>query len=644
MKSESTITAALVGNPNCGKTTLFNILTGSSQRTGNWAGVTVEKKYGYAKNIHGKNGKKLKIVDLPGIYSLYPYSPEETAAIKFLLHDKPDVIINIIDSTNLERNLYLTTQLIQLGLPVVAALNMFDILEKRGDKINVELFCKSFGILFVPISAAKGFGIDSLLKNAVHISDNNIKPESIHIFSPQTERALAQIQNNSAQSISKFEAVRLFESGNTDEPEMTIADERYKFICSVTKSALVRSKSSQAESISDKIDKIITSRVLAIPIFLIIMSLIFYITFGAPGQAMKNVFDYIITDVFEDCVKNLLISAKTSAQIQSLVLDGIIGGVGSVISFLPQITILFTLLSLVEDSGYMARTIFITDKLLRRIGLSGKSFVPIIMGFGCTVPAVLSTKTLENPREKQLAILISPFMSCSAKMPVYMLFASVFFKENTVPAIFAVYIIGIAFAVLTALFFKEGSSQKSAVFLMELPPYRLPSPKSLFLHIWERIKDFLAKAGKILLGASIIIWFLQSFDFSLAPAAKEESILSQAGRFIAPIFSVCGFDSWQASVSLLTGLVAKESVASTIAVLCSDTGLSEIFSGLSAFSFLVFVLLYPPCIAATAAVYKETKSLKKTAFSTAYQLFSAWFLSALIFQVGTLIKNIGGIL
>lgn len=641
MKSKTTITAALVGNPNCGKTTLFNILTGSSQRTGNWAGVTVEKKFGYAKSIHGK---RLKIVDLPGIYSLYPCSPEETAAIKFLLQDKPDVIINIIDSTNLERNLYLTTQLVQLGLPVVAALNMFDILEKRGDKLNVQLFCKNFGILFVPISAVKGFGIDSLLKNAVHISDNNIKPESIHIFSPQTEHTLAQIQNNSAQSISKFEAVRLFESGNTDEPEMTIADERYKFICSVTKSALVQSKYSQAESISDKIDKVITSRVLAIPIFLIILSLIFYITFGAPGQAMKNIFDYIITDVFEDCVKNLLISAKTSSHIQSLVLDGIIGGVGSVISFLPQITILFTLLSIVEDSGYMARAIFITDKLLRHIGLSGKSFVPIIMGFGCTVPAVLSTKTLENPREKQLAILISPFMSCSAKMPVYMLFASVFFKENTLPAIFAVYIIGIAFAVFTALFFRNGSPQNSTAFLMELPPYRLPSFKSLFLHIWEKIKDFLAKAGKILLGASIIIWLLQSFDFSLSPVANEESILSQAGRFIAPIFSVCGFDSWQASVSLLTGLAAKESVASTITVLCSDTGLCEIFNGLSAFSFLVFVLLYPPCIAATAAVYKETKSLKKTAFSTAYQFFSAWFLSALIFQVGTLIKNIGGIL
>ncbi len=662
MKSTTIVNAVLAGNPNCGKTTLFNYLTGSTQRTGNWPGVTVEKKHGYVKNNIGKN---ISVTDLPGIYSLYPYSPEETAAINCLLYDKPDIIINIVDSTNLERNLYLTTQLAELGLPIVIALNMYDILKKRGDKIDILKLEQNFGIPFVPVSANKGTGVDKLLAKAAELVENSKTQEILKVFSNSTEYVLSEIKRT-LNINSRFIAIRLLENDkktwdNTNaspakkhyilslinklektknlDCEMIIADERYKFICSVTSTSFIRSNGDKTQSISDKIDNIVTSRFFAVPIFILIMSLVFFVTFGSFGQAMRNCAEYIINDVFENCVKNLLVFANASSWAQSLVLDGIINGVGSVISFLPQIALLFTLLSLLEDSGYMARAIFITDKILRCIGLSGKSFVPIIMGFGCTVPAVLSTRTIENQREKQLAILISPFMSCSAKMPVYLLFSSAFFNSNATLIILLIYLIGVTAAILTALFFKDKKSSKKIPFIMELPPYRLPSFNTVCLHTWERTKDFLTKAGTILLGATVIIWFLQNFDFSLKPVTEEESILSAIGQFISPVFSICGFGNWQASVSLLTGIAAKESVASAISVLCTQEELKSIFTSLSAFSFLVFVLLYPPCIAATAAVYKETKSLKKTAFSIAYQLFAAWFASALIFQTGTLIIN-----
>lgn len=653
------INVVLAGNPNCGKTTLFNQLTGSTQYVGNWPGVTVEKKSGKIKNSLGRN---IEVVDLPGIYSLSPYSPEETVAQSVLINDNPDVIINIADATNLERNLYLTTQLLELGKPTVVALNMCDIIEKNGDKINIDYLEKQFGVPFVPISASKNIGIDQLIEKTVHLYDKEKLIAVKNFYSPEVDYVLREIHKN------RYIAVKLFE-GDTEtwrkynfskeqqkrilnqivqteriknlEREMIIADERYNYICKVTNKAITRNRPVDTASISDKIDKVVTNKFLAIPLFLIIMLIIFTITFGSFGTLLRNGTEYIITDIIGINIHNLLTAFNVADWAKSLVVDGIIAGVGSVISFLPQIMLLFGLLSLLEDSGYMARTAFIMDKLLRYIGLSGKAFVPMIMGFGCTVPAILATRTLENEKDKKLTIMVTPFMSCSAKMPVYLLFASCFFRNYGSLVIFAIYLLGIVVAILSAFFFKNTVLKgKNAPFVMEIPPYRMPSPKSLWPHVRERLKDFLTRAGTVLLVASVIIWLLQSFDFSFQMVSADESMLATIGKLIAPIFSICGFGDWRASVSLVTGIMAKESIVSTLSVLYNNTGFVDAFTTLSAFSFLVFVLLYTPCIAALSAIHRELQSAKWTVFSIIWQIFVAWLTSSLVFQFGTLIQNI----
>lgn len=667
-----TINVMLAGNPNCGKTTLFNQLTGGNQYVGNWPGVTVEKKSG---KVHNTIGRDIEAVDLPGIYSLSPYTPEEIVTRNCLLNENPDIIINIIDASNLERNLYLTTQLTELAKPIVMALNMCDVLEKNGDKINIDFLEQQLKIPIIPISASKNIGIDKLIKKVIELNDKGKYINVKNIYSNEVDRTLRKIENeleginSHVCGCRRWTAVKLFEgdsvtwehcnftkeqknriltylnqvynSKNFDR-EMLIADERYKYICSITKNAVLRKHSADYITISDKIDNVIANKFSAIPFFLLLMLTVFTVTFGAPGTLLRDGAAYLINDLLGGTMQKLLIAVGASYPSQSLIIDGIVAGVGSVISFLPQIMLLFTLLSLLEDSGYMSRAAFIMDKLLRFIGLSGKAFVPMLMGFGCTVPAVLATRTLENQKDKHLTILITPFMSCSAKMPVYLLFISYFFADKGPLVIFAIYLFGMVVAVLTALFFKNTILKgKNAPFVMELPPYRLPSPKSMWLHVWNRLKDFLVRAGTVLLGASVLIWFLQSFNFSIKMVSADESMLASIGKFIAPVFSICGFGDWRASVSLVTGIAAKESIVSSLAVLYMDASIASAFTPMSAFSFLVFVLIYTPCVAALSAIRKEMGSTKWTLVSVVYQLFAAWLASALVFQIGTLIINMG---
>ncbi len=660
------IKIALAGNPNCGKTTLFNQLTGSNQYVGNWPGVTVEKKEGKIKN---KLGLEMSIIDLPGIYSLSPYSPEEIVTRNCLLHDNPQVIIDIVDATNIERNLYLTTQIAELGRPMVIALNMIDMLEKNGDTIDEKLLEKELGIPVVPISASKNIGIEALIEKTVELAKaskyvpvKNIYSKSVNNVLLDIEDALEEVKQSKYHR-KRWTAVKLFEgdsvtwnhydftkeqrehiishieevnSSKNIDREMIIADERYKYICAITSRAVHKNHDPCKLTVSDKIDRIATNKYLAIPLFLVTMFLVFAITFGPVGNFLRDGAEWLISDLLAGGLTTFLHNVNASEWAESLVIDGIIGGVGSVISFLPQIVLLFTLLSLLEDSGYMARAAFIMDKLLRCIGLSGRAFVPMLMGFGCTVPAVMGTRILESEKDKKLTILITPFMSCSAKMPVYLLMVSMFFKDSGPLVIFGIYILGVVIAILTALLFKSTVLKgKNSPFVMELPPYRLPSAKTLLLHIWERVRDFLVRAGTVLMGASILIWFLQSFNFSLQMVESDESILASIGMLIAPVFTLCGFGDWRASVSLVTGIAAKESVASTMAVLYGGS-LTGAFSTLSAFSFLVFVLLYTPCVAALTAMRKEFGSRKWMAVSVVYQLAVAWIMSFAVFQIGSL--------
>ena len=679
------LNVALIGNPNSGKTTLFNQLTGSRQYVGNWPGVTVEKKEG---KLSYKN-EEIKIIDLPGIYSLSPYSSEEIVTRNCLLHDDVDLIINIIDSTNIERNLYLTTQIMELGKPIVVVLNMIDILEKKGDKIDYHLLSKLLSVAVIPMSANKHDKIENLMDSCLDIINQKAssKIQDVqNIYAPEIDSILNNIEKILKNSNNKFKvnprwlAVKLFSedhdilknvhltedelsrinfyknsvcpSKNTDR-QMIISECRYDYICSVCKKCVHKNLKNDKLSITDKIDKIVTNKFLALPLVLAIMMLIFYITFGPVGNYFNSWAEFLINDIIGNSIEKLLVSLNASSWAKSLILDGVVKGVGSVISFFPQIMILFTLLSVLEDSGYMARAAFITDKMLRKIGLSGKAFVPLLMGFGCSVPAVLGTRILEHDKDKKLTILMIPFMSCSAKMPVYSMFISAFFPSHQPIIIFSIYLLGILVAIFTAFLFKNTILKgKEAPFIMELPEYKLPTLKNLSLHVWERLKDFLVKAGTVLVGATIVIWFLQSFNFSLHTVQdSSDSILAYLGAKIAPIFTLCGFNDWKASVALISGIIAKESVVSTSAILYNteaSIGLhhafSQHFSMLSAYSFMVFVLLYTPCVAALSAIRKEMKSVKWTTISILYQLLTAWFVSALVFQIGTLIKNcLGGL-
>lgn len=664
---------ALAGNQNCGKTTLFNALTGSNQHVGNFPGVTVEKKEGSIKKY-----KDAVLVDLPGIYSLSPYTSEEVVTRDFLVKDRPDAIINIVDATNLERNLYLTLQLMELNIPMILALNMMDEVRASGNTIHVKKLSQELGIPVIPISAAKGEGISDLLDTVIKTLKGDKTLPRLDFCKGEVHRAIhsiAHIIEDHAQAAGypiRFAATKLVEG---DEPmfkaldldsgdihiidhiveqmeqdlgtdrEAALADMRYSYIEQLCAQCVVKHQETREQLRSEKIDRLLTSKYLGIPIFLLIMMLIFWLTFSVLGAPLQDLLSGWI-DSFTAFLEAFLVRNQVTPWLISLLINGVCAGVGSVLSFLPIIVLLFFFLSLLEDSGYMARVAFVMDKLLRKIGLSGRSFVPMLIGFGCSVPAIMATRTLSSDRDRKMTIVLTPFMSCSAKLPIYGMITTAFFPGHPAIVMVSLYVLGIVVAILSGLLLKNTIFQGNSVpFVMELPAYRLPDAKSVLLHMWEKAKDFLHKAFTIIFIASIVIWFLQSFDWRLNMVSDSaNSILASVGSIIAPLFTPLGFNDWRASTALITGFTAKESVVSTLTILTgasSDAQLSamltQIFTPLSAFSFLAFTILYMPCVAAFAASKRELGSMKQALLTAGYQTLVAYIVGTLIYQVGSLI-------
>lgn len=653
-------TIALAGNPNSGKTTLFNRLTGTRQTTGNWPGVTVEKKVGMIKY----HGDILTLVDLPGIYSLSPYSLEEIVTRNFILDEKPDVVINIIDATNLERNLYLTLQLKRLGRPLIVALNMMDEIISHGDKLDTSKLQELLGVPVIAISAKKNEGMDKLLDAVVLMANQNNselpdydpdghRHEHHHAHQHAHQHGQPHPHNPTHEHIHSHPdgivhahphpiGHHLSVSANhypAETDEQTA--ELYRQASAIHDLVLVHSHPPHALTKSDKIDRILTGKWLAIPIFLSIMLFVFQITFSENlGGRLTELLDVFFQDTIGGAVSNWLVAAQAPAWISSLLVDGIIAGVGGVLTFLPQITLLFIFLTLLEDTGYMARAAFIVDRIFQKLGLSGRSFIPMLMGFGCTVPAVMAARTLENERERRLTILITPFMSCGARMPIYAFFASLFFASNKGLVTFSMYFIGILIAILSAVIISalsRGKGHTEAAFMIELPPYRLPDSKSLFLHVWDKVKDFIVRAGTLIFAMTIVVWFMQSFDLNLRVVSdNSDSIFGVIGGLIAPLLRPLGFGNWQSAVALLTGLIAKESVVATIGILFTEQQMLSMFTPLSAYAFMTFTLLYTPCLAALGAIKREMNSWKWTGFAVIWQTGMAWSVSFLIYQIGKL--------
>ena len=629
---------ALAGNQNCGKTTLFNQLTGSNQHVGNFPGVTVEQKSG---QVRGQ--KNCTVVDLPGIYSLRPYTAEEIVTRDYILRQKPDGIINIVDATNLERNLYLTLQLLTLRVPMVLALNMMDELTGNGGSIDVKKMAQTLGIPVVPICAATADGVSELVDEAVRAAEGKILPQVYDFCEPgPVHRCIHavchQIEDHAqaAGICTRFAATWLIEGDasmeevlrlDQNEKELiehsvlqmeqergldrnaALADMRYSFIEKLVKDAVVKPKESRQHKRSVQADKILTGKYTAIPIFIGVMFLIFFLTFHVIGAFLSDLLALGI-DRLAQIVDAALTAYGLNPVVQSLIIDGIFEGVGSVLSFLPVIVTLFFFLSILEDTGYMARVAFVMDKLLRRIGLSGKSIVPMLIGFGCTVPAVMATRTLPSERDRTMTILLTPFMSCSAKIPIYGFFSAAFFPEHAALVMIALYLFGILMGILAALVLEKTAFRGRPVpFVMELPNYRLPSVKSVALLLWEKAKDFLERAFTVIFLATIVIWFLQSFDTRLNVVTDSAgSLLAIIGRHIAPVFAPLGFADWRCAAALISGFIAKESVVSTLEILLGTSALGALFTTKSAVSFLVFTLLYTPCVAAIAAIRREVGS------------------------------------
>lgn len=664
---------ALAGNQNCGKTTLFNQLTGSNQHVGNFPGITVERKYGEIKNQ-----KNCTVVDLPGIYSIRPYSTEEIVTRDFILNEKPDGIINIADATNIERNLYLTLQLIELNIPMVLALNMMDEVRSSGGSIDVIKMSKDLGIPVVPISASKNEGIAELVDTVINVTKNRILPQKndfcSHGFVHRCIHAVMHIIEDHAEDAGiakRFAAVKLIEGDDditarlgldSNEIELiehsvvemetgygmdrnaAIADMRYDFIEKLCAGSVKKCRETKEQIRSVKIDNILTNKYLAIPVFLLIMSAIFWLTFNVVGSFLSDALGAAITSL-TDTVDSALVAYDINPVIHSLLIDGIFTGVGSVLSFLPIIMVLFFFLSVLEDTGYMARIAFIMDKLLRKIGLSGRSFVPMLIGFGCSVPAIMATRTLSSERDRKMTILLTPFMSCSAKIPVYAVFVTAFFTEHRALVMTGLYITGMIVGIIVALIYSKTLFRgKPVPFVMELPNYRLPSVKSVVLLMWEKAKDFLRKAFTVIFAATVIIWFLQTFDGRLNVTTDgKNSLLAALGQLIAPLFTPLGFGDWRAAASLVTGFTAKEAVVSTMSVLTGttaenlSTALGGLFTPASAVSFLVFTLLYTPCVAAVAAIRRELGSGLKTICTVAVQCAVAWIFSFAAYRLFSLI-------
>ncbi|MBU5268697.1 ferrous iron transport protein B [Clostridium cochlearium] len=663
-------TFALVGNPNSGKTTLFNALTGTNQHVGNWPGVTVEKKEGSFKY----KDKRFTVIDLPGTYSFAAYSEDELIARNYILKDNPDVVINVVDATNIERNLYLTSQLMEMGVKVVVALNMMDEATSQNIKIDTNKLSKELGVPVIPIVAKRKKGISDLIKESMKFIDESsfnpilfsygkelddkkeklvqiLKNEKFKLPLPYNWISLKLLEgdeyvldmiheNNPSQLL--IEEIDLLKEKN-DDYELAIVDKRYEFISDIVSKCITRPSTSQA-TLSDKIDKWVTNKWLGIPIFAAIMYLIFQLTFTI-GQDMLGELAAGAIESLGESTTNFLVSLNSPEWLVSFVGEGIFGGIGAVVEFLPLIMVLYLLMGILEDTGYMARAAYVMDRLMRALGLHGKTFVSMIIGFGCNVPGIMAARTLESKKDRMIAILINPFMSCSARIPIYLVFIAAFFPNNGALVIFLLYVLGIITALIVGkVLSKTLFKGESSYFIMELPPYRLPTLKGVLLNMWDKVGAFLKRAGTIIFSVVTILWVLGVLPYGVEPNS-EASILGQIGSFIAPLFKPAGFGNWQASVGLFTGIVAKEAVVATLGMVYAGveegtkliTAIQQTFTPLSAISFMVMTLFYTPCAAVIATIKKETNSTKWTLFSVAYTFVLGWAAAVLIYQIGSLL-------
>ncbi len=666
------IKLGLVGNPNSGKTSLFNELTGSTHYVGNWPGVTVDKKEGKIKT-----NKDINLVDIPGIYAMSPYTPEERVSRTFIMEDSPDGIINIIDSTNLERNLYLTTQLLEMGSPTVIALNMADLLEKSGSKINIEKLSDLLGVPVISTAATKGRGTKELVDIANQAAQDKSYPKKAVKYAPDLEEALSLIEGEirayTNDHNKRYYSIKILENDQTayknikinedqqktfdslrkeiekthgDDIESIIASQRYKFISQIIKETVKRSALTDL-SPSDKIDRIVTSKYLGFPIFALVIFTVYYVsisTIGTMGTDWVN--DVLFGDIVPSAAQSLLDSLQVAPWMSALVLDGIIAGVGAVLGFLPQMAMLFFMLAILEDSGYMARVAFIMDKVFRRFGLSGKSFIPLLIGTGCSVPAIMSSRTIENERDRKITVITTSFIPCGAKLPVIALIAGAMFPDEAWVAP-SMYFLGIATVIMSALMLKKTKilAGDVASFIMELPDYHMPAVKGLLIHTWDRVKHFIHKASTIIFLASVIVWFMSNFAWNLEMVDAGESILASLGMVIAPVFSPLGWGDWRAAVATITGLIAKENIVGTFGVLygfaeVSEEGieiwstLRQSFTQLSAYSFLIFNLICVPCFASVGAISREMGGGRWTFFALFYQTGLAYLLALIVYQIG----------
>ncbi|MBD9218353.1 MAG: ferrous iron transport protein B [Clostridiales bacterium] len=659
---------ALAGNQNCGKTTLFNALTGSNQHVGNFPGVTVDQKSGEVREH-----KECTVVDLPGIYSLRTYTQEEIVTRDYILNQKPDGIINIVDATNIERNLYLTLQLLELRVPMVLALNMMDEVRANGGTIDVQKLSDDLGIPVVPITAAKGEGVSELMDRAVETAKNRVLPKVYDFCAANSPvhrcvHAVVHLIEDHAERLGlppRFCATKLIEGDrdmadrlvlDQNERELlehcivqmetengldrnaSLADMRYTFIEEVTADAVVKCHESKEHKRSVAWDRVLTGKYTALPVFFGVMLLIFWLTFEVIGQGLSDLLalgiDYVTAGV-----DGALTAYGINPVVHSLIIDGIFAGVGSVLSFLPIIVTLFFFLSILEDTGYMARVAFVMDKLLRKIGLSGRSIVPLLIGFGCSVPAIMATRTVSSDRDRKMTILLTPYMSCSAKIPIYGFFTAAFFTDHKALVMISLYVLGIVVGILAALVMKGTAFRgKPVPFVMELPNYRMPSAKSVGLLLWEKAKDFLQRAFTVIFLATVVIWFLQSFDTRLNVVTDSaDSLLALIGQWLAVLFRPLGFGDWRCATALISGFIAKESVVSTLQVLLGNAAITSLFTTRSAISFLVFTLLYTPCIAAVATIRRELGSRIKTVGVVLLQCVVAWLAAYIAYAVGGLL-------
>lgn len=625
----------LVGNPNSGKTTLFNKLTGAKHHVGNWPGVTVEKKTG---TLEHKN-TKIEFVDLPGIYSIFPFSIEEKVSREYILENDVDVIVNIVNASNLERNLYLTLQLLELGKPVILALNMMDAVEKKGIEIKLKEIEKGLSLKAIPIVAVKDIGIDKLLDTIVEIPRDEID------FKINYGKEIETLINNHKQVYKNYNerwvGIKIIENDEVIKELVkddfsknytnVITSKKYEFIDLLLEKVLVY-KNKNKTNMTDYIDKFTTHKYLGIPIFMLIMGLAFFLTFNI-GNIFVDKLDYFFNSFLSTYLGEVLLAANVMPWLRSLIVDGILGGVGGVLVFVPNIAILFFFISILEDSGYMARAALIMDKWMRKIGLNGKSFIPMIMGFGCNVPAIMSTKSLQNEEDRLIAILVNPFMSCGARLPVYVLFASAFFKGYEALVTLSLYLLGIIVAILMAFLFKKTLFKESDnPFIMELPDYNIPRIKSILIHVWEKVKGYLINAGTVIFAASVVLWIVLNYNFS-GVSDFPNSFGAMIGHGLEPIFRPLGFGDWRAALALISGTVAKEIVVANMNILFSGN-LQQLFTPLSAYTFMVFVLLYIPCVATIGTIKRETNSWKWMFFSIGYQTIVAWTISMFIYQIG----------